>query len=127
MIFTIGYAGRNFKDLLKVLQDNKIRLIIDVRRWPTSKWKIYARENLNKELKKHNIGYFWLGRELGGYRGSYEKWMVSKEFKSGIERLLKLQHGTRACILCLERNWRDCHRRYIVRYLRKVGKKVKNF
>ncbi|RLF21971.1 MAG: DUF488 domain-containing protein [Thermoprotei archaeon] len=124
-IWTIGYGGRGVEDFINKLKENGIDVVVDVRRWPTSKVIEYRRENLKRILKEHGIEYVWLGEELGGYRrGGYERYMQSESFKKGIERLMKLAHDHRVCIMCLERSPRGCHRRFIAKRLEELGVEV---
>jgi len=96
-----------------------------VRRFPTSKWEWFKRENLEKALRENGILYEYLGDLLGGFRkGGYERYMKTEAFKSGIERLLKLAEGRRVAIMCVERIVFRCHRRFISRYLQQFGVKV---
>ncbi|MEO0292264.1 MAG: DUF488 domain-containing protein, partial [candidate division WOR-3 bacterium] len=56
-------------EFIDILLFYKIKNLIDIRRFPSSeKFFWFNKENLEKELKKHNILYFWLGEELGGFR-----------------------------------------------------------
>jgi uncharacterized protein (DUF488 family) len=127
VLFTIGYAGRTLRELIAVLKQHKIKILVDIRRWPTSKlWPVYKREKLEKSLPRAGIKYVWLGQLLGGYRRGYTAWMRTAEFRTGLKALLTLSRGRRVCIMCLERGWRGCHRRYIVRLLRARGISVQN-
>lgn len=124
---TAGYAGRKFFDFLRLLKRHRITVVVDVRRWPTSRyWPAFKRERLERSLPRHNIKYIWLGQQLGGFRGGYERWMTTKEFKSGLRLLLETARTESLLLLCRERNWRGCHRRYIARALRKSGLTVVN-
>ncbi|MGB9718543.1 MAG: DUF488 family protein [Thermoproteota archaeon] len=104
-----------------------INLLVDVRRFPTSRVKHFRKENLEKWLREEGVEYLWLGEELGGYRrGGYEKHMETSLFKKGVERLLCLARDRRVCIMCLETDPKYCHRRFIARYLRKRGVRVRH-
>ncbi|MFQ6064556.1 MAG: DUF488 family protein [Candidatus Bathyarchaeia archaeon] len=124
-IWTIGHSNRSTKYFLDLLAEHGIEVLIDVRRFPTSKVEHFRREEMEKWLRKHGIEYIWMGGELGGYRrGGYRVYMKTKQFAEGAARLLELAKEKRVCIMCLEPNPKYCHRRYISAYLEKQNVKV---
>ncbi|MCX8204931.1 MAG: DUF488 domain-containing protein [Candidatus Nezhaarchaeota archaeon] len=124
-IWTLGYGSRSKERVLSMLKANEVELVVDIRRWPTSKRGDFTRESLEAWLKEAGIGYLWMGDRLGGYRrGGFERYMESREFKRGIEELLRLASQRRTCLLCLEENPRSCHRRFVARYLQHLGVEV---
>ena len=124
-IWTIGYGSRSRERVLSMLKASGIELVVDIRRWPKSKQGDFARGNMERWLKEAGISYVWMGDRLGGYRrGGFERYMDTKSFKDGIKELLKLASQKRTCLLCLEENPRGCHRRFIARYLQKLGVEV---
>ena len=67
-IYTLGTSNRKIEEFLEILEKYSIQTVIDVRRWPTSKWfEHFKKENLQKILEEKNIKYFHF-EELGGYR-----------------------------------------------------------
>jgi uncharacterized protein (DUF488 family) len=122
-VFTIGYAGKKFDEFLSTLKKNKINAIIDVRRFPSSKYPEFNKEFLQQELPKHGIAYFHL-EGLGGFRRGYEDHMQTSDFKRGMEKLMKLIQERVCCILCLERKVKYCHRRFISDWLKSKGVNV---
>lgn len=101
-----------------LLKRYNIGVLIDVRRFPKSKkFPHFNRENLKRELSSNNIRYLWLGESLGGFReGGYIKYMCSSEFKRGFNELLNVLEEFSAdniVIMCSERFWFRCHRRFI--------------
>jgi uncharacterized protein (DUF488 family) len=79
---------------------------------------------LRRILLENGIDYVHL-QELGGYRkGGYKKYMESRDFSLGIEKVISYEKKKKACILCAERfPWR-CHRRHISGELRRRGVEV---
>ncbi len=122
-IYSIGHSNRREEDFINLLKQYRIEIVIDVRRFPTSKYVTYKKENLTELLKKNGIEYVHL-ENLGGYRGGYEKWMCSKEWKRDYERLKEIAMNKRAAIMCAEKLPFRCHRRYIARKLAADGWKV---
>ena len=125
MIYTLGHSTRSFEEFLSILKKFKIELIVDVRRFPSSKkFPWFSKEFLEKELKQNNIQYIHFG-ELGGFRREgYENFSKSEEFKRAIDKLIKLIQNKNAAIFCSERLWFRCHRRYIAKALVERGIKV---
>jgi len=121
-IWTIGYSGRTRKSFLRLLKDYGIEILVDVRHFPTSKNPDFRRESMEVWLPENGIRYVWLGDLLGGYRrGGYERYMGTPAFREGIERLLQIARQGRTCIMCMERNPKYCHRRFIAAYLEAMG------
>ena len=124
-IYTLGHSTRSFEEFLEILKIFGINLVVDVRRFPSSKkFPWFNKENLEKELRKNDIEYFHF-IELGGYRKEgYENFVKSEEFENSIKRLLEIVEGKVATIVCSERFFWRCHRKYISEYLSKMGIKV---
>jgi uncharacterized protein (DUF488 family) len=119
-IFTVGYAGRTFSQLVQLLKERDISVLIDVRRFPISKWPEFGKEFLERQLPTHGIAYVHLVK-LGGYRRGYETYMGSADFQQGIEELLRLAKKRLCCLMCLERDHQHCHRRFIAAHLKAMG------
>ena len=117
-IYTIGYSNRNIDDFLHLLKKYGVECIVDVRRFPTSKFEFYKKEELASILKRNNIKYFHFP-SLGGFRGGYEKWMLGEEWKDSYKELKKIAMKCCTAILCAEKLPFKCHRRYIAKALAK--------
>ncbi len=124
-VYTIGYDARSSTTFIKLLKTHDIGLVVDVRRFPTSRFPQYRRELLEIILETNGIRYKWLGEYLGGFRGGYQEYMKTQKYWMGIKRLLEIvnygEYGGYPAILCRERiPWR-CHRRYIAGTLVSLG------
>ena len=65
--FTVGHSNHPIGKFIELLRLHAIELVCDVRSTPYSRFNPqFNRETLLGELKKHGIGYIFLGRELGG-------------------------------------------------------------
>lgn len=123
-IYTVGYGNRKLQDFIATLKRFEVEQLMDVRFFPTSKWPEYKKENLELELSKNGITYLHL-KELGGFRKKgYATHMKTKEFKIGMERLLKLAENKTTAIMCVERSPTACHRRFIAKKLEELGWEV---
>lgn len=124
-IFTLGSSTRSAQEFLDLLAHYQIEAIVDVRRFPTSRFEHFIKEKLSPLLGEEGIAYLYLGEELGGYRrGGYEVYMKSEEFEAGLARLQEVAQGKRAAIMCSERLPWKCHRRHIGRALQERGWEV---
>lgn len=126
-IFTIGYGNRKLNDFISLLKRYDIRTVVDVRRFPTSKFPDYKKENLQAELLRSGIKYVFMGEELGGFRRKgYQKYMETEEYKEGIEKLIEFAKEDNVAIMCVERTPKACHRRYITQTLEGKGIDIKH-
>jgi len=125
VVYTLGYDAREPAKFLEILRKYGIRAVVDVRRFPKSKISYYSKESLESSLRENAIEYFWLGDELGGFRGGYIDHMKTEAFWRGIKKLLAIINNcSPIVILCKEYiPWR-CHRRYIATVLKSLGFKV---
>jgi endonuclease-3 len=118
-IYTIGTSNRTLEEFKELLKYYGISVIIDVRRFPRSRFSHFTREGMEALLK--DTEYIWLGDLLGGYRGGYEAYMETEGFSEGIERIENISRKCQVALVCSERlPWR-CHRRFIGRVLSERG------
>lgn len=127
VIYTLGTSDRTAEEFLALLGSLGVELVVDVRRFPTSRFEHFRREELKDLLEGEGFGYIYLGEELGGYRRKgYEAYVGTEEFRQGLERLEELARRKRVVIICAERlPWR-CHRRFIGRELEREGFRVEH-
>src|SRR5438067_7991832 len=105
-IWTIGHSTRSIDDFISLLKENEIKLLADVRAWPSSKrYPQFNKEALVESLGAHRIRYQHFP-ELGGKRKSkpdsrntawrnasfrgYADYLETAQFQKGIQRLLEL-------------------------------------
>ncbi len=139
-IWTIGHSNRTLEQFLEMLRSQQIQLLADVRRFPGSRrLPHFGQENLSKSLADAGIEYVHFP-ELGGRRKAlanspnsawrneafrgYADFMMTDEFRNGIDRLLKLARQKRTAIMCAEALWWQCHRSLIADYLKAAGHEV---
>lgn len=124
-VYTIGHSTRNIEDFVDVLKHYNIELIIDVRRFPSSKkFPHFNKENLEQELTKNKIQYLHYP-QLGGFReGGYDAFTKTDEFKTALDKLLEIIDKKNVAIMCAERDFWRCHRKYIAEVLSQLGHQV---
>ncbi|MCD6242432.1 DUF488 domain-containing protein [Candidatus Bathyarchaeota archaeon] len=124
-IWTIGHSNRSKEEFLNLLREHSIEVLADIRSFPTSRIEHFKKENLEKWLPENGVGYVWLGKELGGYRkGGYKRHMRTKLFREGVQKLLEIARHKRTCMMCMEKNPKYCHRRFLSAYLERKGVEV---
>ena len=124
-IWTIGHSNRSIEVFLELLREHSIQVLADIRSFPTSKIEHFKREEMERWLPENGIEYVWLGKELGGYRkGGYKRHMRTKLFREGVKKLLEIARQKRTCIMCMEKNPKYCHRRFLSAYLERKGVEV---
>jgi uncharacterized protein (DUF488 family) len=140
-IWTIGHSTRTIDEFISLLEENRIKLVADVRMFPGSKrYPQFGREALAKSLGESGIRYEHFP-ELGGRRNpkpdshntawrnasfrGYADYMETKQFQKGVERLLELaSEAGPVAIMCAEAVWWRCHRSLISDYLKARGIEV---
>lgn len=128
-LWTIGHSTRSAAAFVKLLQEYRIDLLVDVRRFPGSRrYPQFHADALALALPAAGIDYRHFAA-LGGrrkplpdspnrewrnpaFRG-YADYMASAEFRDALALLMQLA-GTRRCaIMCAELLWWQCHRSLI--------------
>lgn len=125
VIYTLGSSDRGAEEFISLLKGHWVEVVVDVRRFPTSKFPHFRREELARLLEQEGIGYIYLGDQLGGYRrGGYEAYTRERAFQEGVDRVEGIVRTWRTAILCAERlPWR-CHRRFIAAEMERRGWRV---
>lgn len=140
-IWTIGHSTRSSDELISLLKENEIKLLADVRAYPSSKrYPQFNKDALAQSLNAQGIHYEHFA-ELGGKRKSkadsrntawrnasfrgYADYMETKQFQKGIARLFDVAAEAGAtAIMCAEAVWWRCHRSLIADYLKARGLEV---
>jgi len=128
-IYTIGHSTHSATEFVSILQAYAIEIVVDVRTIPKSRHNPqFAAEELQQNLRKHDIGYRRL-EGLGGLRRTsaasvntawknlsfrgYADYMQTPEFARSLEELIKIGTEQQSVIMCAEAvPWR-CHRSLI--------------
>lgn len=124
-IYSIGTANRTSKDFFKVLEAYDIRLVVDIRRHPTSQLEHFQKNALSKLCHMRGVGYQWLGDRLGGLRDEgYEAYMKTMDFRLGLTQLEALAEKQPTVFCCAEKLPPKCHRLFIAKRLVEKGWEV---
>jgi uncharacterized protein (DUF488 family) len=139
-LWTVGHSTRTQAELVDLLEQNDVRTLVDVRRYPASRrHPQFNREALERSLPASGIDYVWMpdlgGRRAprkgspntawrnAGFRG-YADYMETDAFRVGIESLLRHVQRQRTAVMCAEQAWQQCHRGLISDYLKAGGVEV---
>jgi uncharacterized protein (DUF488 family) len=128
-VHTIGHSTRAIEVFVALLEAHNVELLVDVRRWPTSKrYPHFHRESLANTLGHEQIAYVWRG-DLGGFRKpsadsqntawkvgafrAYADFMLTPGFERIMQEMEQLVASKRIAIMCAEAvPWR-CHRQLL--------------
>lgn len=115
IIYTIGHSNHPILKLIEILKINEIELVVDVRRFPTSKHNPQFNKPLLKSaLENSGIGYQFMGEKLGG-KGDLKEISAKPEFDQGILELVEMvNQEKKVTILCAEENPQNCHRQHLL-------------
>jgi len=124
-IYSLGTSVRDKDQFIRLLKEFRIDRVVDVRRFPVSRFDYFCKDKLTLLLKENNTEYLYLGERLGGFRDKgYQEHFTTEGFTSGLERLKEVASRKRTAFICAEKfPWR-CHRRFIVQVLEKERWKV---
>ena len=130
-ILTIGYEKVGFAAFLTALQDAEVETLIDVRELPNSRRAGFSKNMLKANLSAAGIGYVHLkalGTPKAGRQASQRGDMATfwpivdaalerPEARLALEQAAALARASRACLMCLEHDWRVCHRAHVCELL----------
>jgi uncharacterized protein (DUF488 family) len=135
-VLTIGHATHPLDRFVALLGQHEVEALVDIRRFPGSRMHPhFSRDNLAAALPKAGVEYHWL-EALGGRRHkkaggapsanlglqnqgfrNYADYMLTDEFREGVEKLLEAARHKRKAIMCAEGLFWRCHRRLVSDFL----------
>ena len=120
-IFTVGHSNLSFEQFASLLKVCEIGLVVDIRRYPSSrKFPHFNRPILRELVAAENIDYLWL-ESLGGRRHSvkevesvnvglksmgfrnYADYMSTEEFQLAVRNLLSAVAKSTTAVMCAEK------------------------
>ena len=127
-IFTIGHSTHDLEAFVSLLRGAGIEAVADVRRYPSSRRMPWFNSGvLADSLADAGIDYRHFeglgGRRSGGLAG-YRDHMAEADFAAAFGALVELAERRRTAVMCAERDWRGCHRRFIAEELADGGHEV---
>ena len=142
---TVGHSDRGAGAFLDLLQDNTVKLVVDVRKLPGSaRYPQFDQDRLTAALATAGIGYRW-SSGLTGRRPvsrdvpfavnawwrnrsfhNYADHTLGTEFRTALTELRRWGADDRIAVLCSEAVWWRCHRRIIADLLLAAGEDVRH-
>ena len=124
-VLTIGHSTHSLETFVNLLEAHSIGAVADIRSTPYSRYSPhFNREALRDALRRHQIRYVFLGRELGARsddpacyengRVQYKRLAQTELFQKGIERVESGSNAYRIALMCAEKDPLDCHRAILV-------------
>jgi uncharacterized protein (DUF488 family) len=136
-LYTIGYERVGLPDFVAALTDAGVKTLIDVREVANSRRAGFSKKILAASLSEAGIGYVHLkalgtpkaGREAAR-RGDtdtmhriFEAKLAEPESQLALSEAADIAKHGKACLMCLEHDWRVCHRAIVARELEPFGLK----
>ena len=130
-LWTIGYERVGVPDFIAALKDANIKTLIDVREVANSRRAGFSKKALAASLEAAGIAYIHMkplgtpkaGREAARKGDTetmtaiFEAKLAEPESQLALAETAELAEKARTCIMCLEHDWRECHRAIIARHL----------
>lgn len=138
MIYTVGHSTSPFEQFAKLLADQNVTAVADIRSAPYSRYAPqFNRDSMRKQLADQRIDYVFLGRELGARsedpnayvnrQVQYSRIAATDSYQAGIDRLIAGAARHMIAVTCTEKDPIDCHRTVLVaETLRKRGVDVRH-
>lgn len=124
-IYTIGYSTFEIDEFIRIIKSHGITAVADVRSSPYSKFKPeFNKKEFQKELKKSDLTYVFLGQELGARVDMPDCYVNNKvDFKlvaqhafflNGITRIRTGMEKYNIVLMCAEKDPITCHRTILI-------------
>jgi uncharacterized protein (DUF488 family) len=124
---TIGYESASINDFIATLLAARISKLIDVREIPISRRKGFAKNALSVAVEKVGVAYFHLGglgdpkegreaartADIQTFLRIFSAHLRTPEAQTDLARAVELTVSGGVCLMCYERNPRECHRQLV--------------
>lgn len=130
-VWTIGYERVGVGDFIAALKAAKVKMLVDVREIANSRRAGFSKHVLAASLAEGGILYLHmkaLGTPKAGRQAArrgdtatmqrlFEARLVEPESQLALAETAELAGKSRVCLMCLEHDWRLCHRTIVARHL----------
>jgi uncharacterized protein (DUF488 family) len=134
-LWTIGYENVGVPDLIAALKAAKIKTVLDVREIANSRRAGFSKNGLAASLDEAGIAYVHMkalgtpkaGRDAarkGDIKTMHkiiEKKLDGHEAQAALAEAAAFAKKGRVCLMCLEHDWKDCHRANVAKRLEAFG------
>jgi len=69
VVYTLGTSYRTPDEFLALLKEVGVEVVMDVLRFPTSRFKYFEKDELSRLLEREGFSYIYLGEEPGDIEG----------------------------------------------------------
>jgi len=139
LLFSVGHSNHEIDTFISLLNENEIKILVDVRTFPSSRYSPqFNQQVLKSNLSTKGIEYRFFGDSLGGRPSSnefydaegfvlYDRIANSEIFNRGLSELLEISKNSKVAMMCSEGSPDHCHRHLLVsRVLLEKGIEVKH-
>lgn len=137
-LWTIGYEKTGAADFVAALKAARVELVLDIRELPNSRRAGFSKNILAGHLDAAGIGYQHLkalgtpkaGRDaakrgdITAMHAIFEQKLAAPESQLALREAADLAKQKRVCLMCLEHDWRGCHRAIVAERLAPLGFKA---
>jgi uncharacterized protein (DUF488 family) len=141
-VFTVGHSTRTLQELIALLEENGVKELVDVRRFPGSRrYPHFSRDPLSAALGERRIAYRH-EPDLGGHREprpdsphtawrvaafrGYADHMESAAFQSALSHVVTRASLVTCAVMCAEASPDRCHRQLLADALLARGLEVRH-
>ena len=132
-LFTLGYQAHTTSTMLRVLRENQIDLVVDIRQNPVSRKPGFSRYRLARILSTEGIEYLHYPC-FGTPRSIRDRYCKNGDIPTALERFeeyldtrqqcvktfLRRVSGRKFCLVCFERDHMCCHRSIVAKKLAEI-------
>src|SRR5262249_50269077 len=137
---TIGYERVGVPNFIAALKAAGVKTLIDVREVANSRRAGFSKKALAASLDAAGVAYVHMkplgtpkaGREaarkgdVATMHAIFEAKLAEPESQLALAETADIAKHGRACLMCLEHDWRDCHRAIVAERLKPFGLKAEH-
>lgn len=126
IVYSLGHSNADINKFIKTIKNLHIQHILDIRSVPKSLYvPHFDKERLEKELVENDIGYTFCGITAGGRQSiDFIEYSKSSQYHEAIKQIERIIDRKICAIMCSEKNFRNCHRKYVSDSLIRDGYEV---
>ncbi|WP_162145600.1 DUF488 domain-containing protein [Sinorhizobium meliloti] len=134
IVNTIGYEGAEIVDFISVLEHTGTEVLVDVRDVPSSRKRGFSKNALKSAVEQAGMSYVHLkvlgdpkpGREaarngdFSRFREIFCEHISNDGARLAIRELVQRAKVEKICLMCFERDHKECHRNILVEEMKKI-------
>lgn len=134
-LYTIGYEQTDPETFVRKLRAACVQMVVDIRELPQSRIPGFSKTVLAAQLRRRGIEYLHvpeLGspralrhglRETGDFMAFTRGYLLYlKQRREHIHLLKDLAYRQTCCLLCFEKNYDVCHRKFVAHEIKAIGR-----